>query len=481
MANSPGRPDAAPPLAKPAPRPTRPARRDVIALVACVAQFMVVLDSTIVTVALPDLRTSLDLSDTGQQWVVNAYLITLGGLLVVAARAGDLFGRKTVFQTGLLVFTAAGVLGGVAQDTTTLLVARVAQGLGAAALASNGLSLIAAGYAHDPIRRGRALTLWSLTGGVAAAAGLVLGGVLTQQFGWRWVFLVNAPVGVALLLTAGLGLAPTPAADPGERRRIDVGGALAVTGATGLFGYAVSRTTTHSWTSPGVLGTFAGAALCTVAFVLIERTAARPLVPLKMWRLPALRFGNLMMLVLGSAMTATLYFMSLYLQGILGYGALRAGGAMVPLTVTMLASGMAAHRLIAVLGPRALLAGGAVTAAVGVLFLAWLPADGGFPVRFLIGSVVAGAGVGLMLLPVTVAATAGIEARDAGAASGLLNTARQLGGALGLAVLVTVAAQDSATDPAAVLDGYHTAFAVDGFLILLVVPLALLLPRPPRP
>ncbi|MYW01320.1 MFS transporter, partial [Streptomyces sp. SID3343] len=213
-------PSAPPPATPRSPRSPR-VPRDVIALVACVAQFMVVLDSTIVTVALPDLRADLGLSTNGQQWVVNAYLITLGGLLMVAARAGDLFGRKPVFQAGLFVFTAAGLLGGAAHNVTTLLAARVAQGVGAAALASAGLSLITAGYAHDVPRRTRALAVWSLAGGVAVAAGVVLGGFLTHALSWRWVFWINVPVGIALLVVAGRGLAPTPAAEPGERRRLD--------------------------------------------------------------------------------------------------------------------------------------------------------------------------------------------------------------------------------------------------------------------
>ncbi|MGC0415945.1 MFS transporter [Embleya sp. AB8] len=207
---------------------------------------------------------------------------------------------------------------------------------------------------------------------------------------------------------------------------------------------------------------------------------AEPLVPLGLWRRPALRIGNLVMLLVGAMMTATLYFMSLYLQGILGYGALRAGAAMLPMTALMLAGGFSAHLLIRAVGPRPLLIGGSLTAATGVLLLVWLPADGGFPVRFLIGSILAGAGASLMLLPATVTATADIDPRDAGAASGLLNTASQLGGALGLAVLATIAAQDPPHTPAAILDGYHTAFGVDAALILLATPPALLLPRTPR-
>ncbi|MYW04879.1 MFS transporter, partial [Streptomyces sp. SID3343] len=250
-----------------------------------------------------------------------------------------------------------------------------------------------------------------------------------------------------------------------------------VTAAAGLVGYGVSRADGHGWTSVGVLGTLLAAALCAGVFVLVERAAAHPLVPRSLWRLPALRVGNLVMVLMGATMTAALFFVSLYLQQILGYSALRAGTAMLPMTVALIAGGLAARKLISTFGPRPLLVSGSLTTTVGLLVLAWLPADGGFPWRFVLASVIAGAGISLMLLPVTVSATAGVAAPDAGAASGLLNTSRQLGGAVGLAVLVTVAAAGSPNTPADVLHGYHAAFAVDAALVLLVVPLAFLLPR----
>lgn len=470
----------------------------VLVAVACLAQFMVVLDSTIVTVALPSMRTALRLSADEQQWVIDSYLIALGGLLMVSAKAGDLYGRKRVFMAGLFVFTAASLVCGLAAGPGLLLAARVVQGAGAAALAPSSLSLITASH-PDPARRTKALALWSVMGGSAGAVGVVLGGVLTAELDWRWVFFVNVPIGICLLATAGRILAPRaqawagtrlgaesgPALESGPRRRPDLPGALAVTLGTGALTYGVSQATTHGWGSVTVLAPLAAAVLLTGAFVLIEARSASPLVPFSLFKRRSLRVGNVIMLVLGITMTSSLYFVSLYLQQILGYSALRAGLALLPMTVALVGGGFAARLLVPILGARRQLVCGAVAAAAGLAWASTMPAHPAYLSHVLGATVLAGAGISLMLLPITLAATTGIDPRDAGVASGLLNTARQIGGAIGLAALATVASSAAQADAHAGLlgataHGYRVAILVNAAVALFAGAAALRLPGAAR-
>ena len=464
---------AAPPEAPATLRPSVPI--GVITAIACLAQFMVVLDSTIVTVALPAMRQGLRLSADSQQWVVNGYLITLGGLLMVSARAGDLFGRKRIFQAGLIVFTGAALVGGLAHSPTVLLVARAVQGAGAAALAPTSLSLITAGHT-DPVRRGKALALWSIMGGAAACVGVVLGGVLTAELSWRWVFFVNLPVGIGLLAAAASALRPGTA----DRRRhgIDIPGALAVTLGTGLLSYGISQTDEHGWGSAAVLLPLAAAVALIAAFAAVQRRSAHPLVPPSLVRLRNLLIGNAVMAGLGVTMTAALFFFSLYLQQVLHYSALRSGLAMLPMTAVMVAGGLTARTLLGVVGPRRLLVSGSLIASAGLAWLSRLPAHPAYLTHLLGATLVTGAGISLMLLPTTAMATAGVDPRDAGAASGLLNTARQIGGATGLAVLVTVAT--STAHGRGLLHGYRVALLANAAVVLLAGLASLGLRTPPR-
>jgi EmrB/QacA subfamily drug resistance transporter len=446
---------------------------------ACLAQFMVVLDSTIVTLALPKMRAGLDLSTSQQQWVVSGYLITLGGFLLLAARAGDLFGRKRVFLFGAVVFTAASLAGGLASDPAMLLAARIVQGAGAAALAPTSLSLITASHTDEHQRR-RALTLWSIMGGAAGSAGVVLGGVLTAELSWRWVLFINVPLGVGLLAAAILSLLPAPLS--AERTRLDLPGAVSVTLGVGALTYGLSQASSDGWGAPGVVTALVVAAVLIAGFVAVEATSSRPLIPLALFRPRGLRIGNLVMLCMGASMTSVFFFLSLYLQQVLGYSALRAGLALLPTTVILIVGGLASRQLIPVVGPRRLLAIGGLITAAGIAWLALVPAHPAYLTHILGPGLVAGVGLSLMLLAATITGTTGVEPKDAGAAAGLLSTSRQLGGAIGLAVLSTVAATATtraarhATYPAALVHGYHVAFLADAAVMLVAALAALALP-----
>ena len=453
----------------------------VVVAMACLAQFMVVLDSTIVTVALPGMRAGLHLSASQQQWVVTGYLVTMGGFLLLAARAGDLFGRKEVFLFGAFVFTVASLIGGLATGPAMLLAARVVQGVGAAALAPTSLSLITASHT-DEHERHKALALWSIMGGSASSVGVVLGGVLTAELSWRWVLFVNIPLGVGLLVAASLSL--LPAAVTSGRGRLDLPGALSITLGMSVTIYGLSRASRDGWGSASVIASLAAAVALTGAFVAVEATSARPLIPLGLFRPRSLRIGNVLMGCLGVTMTATLFFLSLYLQQALGYSALRTGLALVPMTVILVAGGLASRKLVPLVGARLLLVTGALVTTAGLAWLAWLPTHLAYLAHILGPTLIAGAGVSLMLLPVALTATNGVDPKDAGAASGLLNTARQLGGALGLAVLVTVAATVTTHDAhhtshqAALVHGYHIGILVNAAIMLTAALAALVLPHP---
>jgi EmrB/QacA subfamily drug resistance transporter len=458
-------------------RPRLPLR--MIVAMACLAQFMVVLDSTIVTLALPQMRDGLSLSTSEQQWVVTGYLITLGGFLLLAARAGDIFGRRRVFLIGAVVFTAASLAGGLAPDPAVLLVARIIQGTGAAALAPTSLSLITASHPEGRDRQ-RALALWSIMGGAAGAAGVVLGGILTTELDWRWVLFVNVPLGAVLLVAAALGLAPAPGS--AGRVRLDLAGALSATLGIGALTYGLSQSSVDGWGASNVVISLVAAAVLIAGLVAIEATSSRPLIPLALFRLRGLLVGNLVMLCMGATMTAAFYFLSLYFQEAIGYSALRAGLALLPTTVIMIAGGLGARQLVPVVGPRLMLLAGGLITALSVAWLAAAPAHSAYLTHILGPALAAGIGMSFMLLPITLSATTGVRPNDSGAAAGLLNTSRQVGGAIGLAVLVTVAA--TATSGAArhgasldaLVHGYHVAFVADACVMVVAALTALAMP-----
>jgi EmrB/QacA subfamily drug resistance transporter len=468
---------AAPPVSvEPVTRPHVPP--GVTLAIACMANFMVIIDTSIVNVALPAMKAALGLSAADQQWVVNAYLVTFGGFLLLAARAGDLFGRKGVFQAGLMVFTAASLAGGLAQDPWLLIAARVLQGIGAAALASSSLSLITASHPEGPART-HALSLWAAVGSSAGAVGVVLGGLLTTELSWRYVLFINVPIGIALLIAGAASLMPSP---PGrDWARLDLPGALTVTVGVSSLVYAVSQATTKGWGSTVVIAALAAAGVLLAAFGMIEARSAAPLVPLHILRRRSLAVGNTVMACLGVVMTSGFFFLSLYLQQILGYSALRTGVAIVPMTVLLAAGPLAANRLLPRFGPRFLILAGGILTTGGVAWMSLLPDHSDYPARILGPTLVIAAGIGLMLLPLAASATAGIDTRYSGLASGLFNTARQLGGAIGLAVLVTIATtatrhSDLTSPTAATVHGYHIALLISAAVSLASVLIAFLLP-----
>jgi EmrB/QacA subfamily drug resistance transporter len=426
-----------------------------ITALACVAQFMVVLDTSIVNVALPSMRAELHLSTTAQQWVVTGYLITFGGLVLAAARSGDLFGRKPVFLVGLSLFTLASLVGGLATTGATLLAARAVQGVGAAALAPTSLSLITAGH-YDAARRAKALSWWSAAASSAGAAGMVAGGILTSGLTWRWVMIINVPIGVVLFAAAQRLLAPPVGAGA---HRVDWAGAATATSAAAALVYAVSTAVTDGWVSPDVLGALAAALLLAGVFLAIQTRAENPMIPLTIFAHRNLAVANATGLLLGVIMTSTFFFLSLYLQQITGYSALRTGMALLPWTLALIAGVMLARRALPAAGPKAVLIVGALATATGLGLLALLPAHPAYLAHVLTPTILSGLGISAMVLPLTITATSDVDPADAGLASGLINSGRQLGGAIGLAVLVTIAATASNTGHETLtLDGYRTAF-----------------------
>ncbi|CAO5184245.1 Puromycin resistance protein pur8 [Frankia sp. AiPs1] len=452
-------PTAAPLAAETVTRPGVPL--GAVVAIACAAQFMVVLDTTIVNVALPDMRRALGLSAAGQQWVITAYLVTFGGFLLLAARASDLLGRRLVFQLGLAVFSLASLAGGLADNGATLLAARAVQGLGAAALAPASLSLITASH-PDPTSRTRALSVWSAAASSAGAAGMILGGVLTDGLSWRWVLFVNVPIGVVLYLATVRLLAPS---SRGRDRRLDVPGAVVITAATAALVFGISRATQSGWGSAEVVGALVAAAVLLAAFALIEVRVAQPLIPPSIYRHANLRLANLITAALGAFMTSTIFFLSVYQQQLLGYSPLRTGLSLAPWTLVLVAGTFAARRLMPVLRPVPLLVLGSLCTAAGLAWLSFLPSRPEYLAHVLGPTIIAGVGMSLVVLPVTVIATSGVAPSEAGLASGLLNMGRQIGGALGLAVLVTIATSVTShthgrSAVAAAVHGYHVALLV---------------------
>ncbi|MFI0897895.1 MFS transporter [Streptomyces sp. NPDC020983] len=427
---------------------------------SCLALFMVVLDSTIVTVALPDMKSGLDLSNSQQQWIVSGYLITLGGFLLLAARAGDLYGHKRVFLFGAVVFTVASLVGGLAGDGGVLIAARIAQGTGAAALTPASLSLITASHT-DEHEREKALALWSMMGGVAGLFGVVLGGVLTAEISWRWVLFVNIPPGVALTVAGVMFL--LPAAGSGETR-LDLPGALCVTVGIGSLSYGLSEASSKGWGSVEVVAPLVAAAVLVAAFLAVEARSERPLIPRELVRLRTLRIANVLMFTVGVTLTALMFFLSLYLQQVIGYSALKTGMAMLPITVVFIIGGLVSRQFTPVLGARTMLLAGGALATAGTVWLATIPTHAAYVSHVLGPNLVGGFGISIMLLAVTVSGTSGVAPHNAGAASGLLNTSRQIGGALGLAILVTIASNVTShaggSHAHALVQGYRVAFLV---------------------
>ncbi|MEW2575859.1 MFS transporter [Streptomyces syringium] len=466
---------AQPPPPHPIPAPTAadalppssrtPRSAAAILVIACAAQFMVVLDVSIVNVALPAMRAELHLSAAGQQWIVNAYALAFAGLLLLGGRAADLVGTKRAFMTGLAAFTVASLAGGLAEGGALLIAARAVQGLGGAILAPATLTLIMTTFT-EPAARTRAMGAWSAVMAAGGAAGAVVGGVLTEYAGWRWVLFVNVPIGVALL-AAALVYVPRVTAREGGLRRLDLPGAVTVTGGLTALVYGIISSETHGWGEAAVWAPLAAAAVLLAAFLLIEAKVAHPLVPLGILRRRTLAVANLVVLGMGAATFSMWFVLSLYFQQILGHSAVKAGLCFLPGSIAIIVGAQVATRVITRTGPRPLLVTGMALSTVGFVWLSRLSADGSFASDVVVPFTLATFGAGLAMMPATVAATSGTDRAQAGLASGLVNTSRQMGGAIGLALLATVASHTTAARltahadmRVALTDGYGRALLI---------------------
>ena len=449
----------------------------VVLVLICLAQFMVVLDGTIVNVALPSIQKDLGLSEANLQWIVNAYTLVFGGFLLLGGRAGDLLGRKRLFLIGLVIFTAGSLLNGLSSTSGQLIGFRALQGLGAALISPAALSIISTTFAEGK-ERARALAVWAAIAIGGSAFGLVLGGWLTQSFSWRWIFFVNVPVGVATFVAA-FRLVPE-SRDEQAAKHYDIGGAVTVTGGLMTLVYAIVKAETNGWGSTTTIGLFLAAAALLASFLVIEMRSANPLVRLSIFRVRSLATANLTMFLVGSGMFAMFFFNTLYVQRVLGYHPLKAGIAFLPFTAGIMISAGIASNLAPRVGVRPVAAVGMILTALGMLLFARMPVHGSYGTDVLPGMLVASLGMGAVFMPLTLVATTGLEDEDQGLASGLFNTSQQIGGALGLAILSTIAASRThGGTPDALVHGFHYAFAGAAVFVIgaLVLMLALLRKR----
>lgn len=409
--------------------------RRILALgVIATAQLMVMLDMTIVNVALPSIQRELHFSAANLTWVIDAYVLVFGGLLLLGGRLGDLFGRRRVFVAGLALFTAASLAGGLATGQGMLVAARAVQGIGAAIVAPAALALIATTFAEGRERR-RAMTVYAAMTAAGGALGLVTGGLLVEVASWRWVLFVNVPAGAALLALTGLAL-PRLA---GHRGRLDVPGAVAVSAGMSLLVFGLVRAPSRGWLDPVTIAALVAAAVIGAGFVVIERSSRQPLIPAGFLANRQRSAGYAVMLLVGAAMLSLLFFLTQFLQEILGYSPLRAGLGYLPIPVMVATTSMLLSRRARHSDTRRLLVIGPAFIAGGLLLASTLTAGSGYPVVFASLALV-GLGMGLSLVTLTLNAVSGVPAHQHGLASSMLNAAQQVGGALGLAVLVTVSA-----------------------------------------
>ncbi|MGC3002622.1 DHA2 family efflux MFS transporter permease subunit [Streptomyces sp. G35A] len=436
----------------------------VVAL-ACAGQFLVVLDISVVNVALPSLRTGLGLDERGLQWVVNAYAIAFAGFMLLGGRAGDLYGRKRMFLVGLALFTLASLAGGLAQEGWQLLLARAAQGLGAAVLAPSTLTIVTS-TVPEGAARARAIATWTAVGAGGGAAGGFVGGVLVDALSWRWVLLINVPVGALVLAGAARWLAEGRA---GDGRRLDLPGALLVTAGLGTLAFGISQTEAEGWTAAATLVPLCAGLALVALFLAVEARAKAPLMPLGLLRLRSVASANAAMFLSGAAMFCMWFFMTLYAQNVLGYTPLEAGLALVPSSLAVVLGSKIAPRLMRTAGARAVAVLGTLVAVAGFGWQSAMTADGTYLTTIMFPGILMMLGAGLAGTPLAALATSGAAPEEAGLVSGLVNTSRTMGGSLGLAVMSTIAAArtEGARTPQALTEGYALAFRT-GAVVLAV-------------
>jgi len=451
------------------------------------AQFMVILDVAIVNVALPSIKSDLDFSQANLQWVISAYAIMFGGVLLLGGRLADVLGRRRLFIGGLALFTASSLLCGLAWSETSLIGFRAVQGLGGALLAPAALSLLMTTFAEGR-ERNLALGIYGAASGSGAAVGVLLGGVLTSYLSWSWVFFINVPVGLAAMALAPVLL--TTGARSAGRRHFDVPGALSITAGLMLLVYATTRATNDGWTAPVTLALFGVSALLVAAFVLIELRSPAPLLPMRIFRSRTLTGANAAMAIVGGVAFSEFFLLTLYLQDVLHYSAIESGVAFSGFALAVVVVSNVAQMIVTRFGVRPTLAAGLFASALSVAWLTRLPVEGHYFWDLFPAFVLGGAGMGMSFVPVTIASLSGVERADAGVASGLVNTSRQIGGAVGLAAVSAIAATSSssfasangvsAASGAALDHGFQTGlYALTGLLVLGLV-IAVTLVKPAR-
>jgi EmrB/QacA subfamily drug resistance transporter len=456
-------------------------------VVVCFGQFMVVLDATIVNVALPAIQTDLGFSDTSLAWVVNAYTLFFGGFLLLGGRAADLLGRRSLFLAGVAVFSLASLANGLATSETMLIVGRAVQGLGGAMLSPAALSVITTSF-EEGAERTKALSVWAGVAAGGGAVGLLLGGFLVESLSWEWIFFVNVPVGVAIAFAA-LRWVPNSVQE-GALRHFDLAGATTVTGGLIALVYAIVEASSWGWGSPKTLAVAAGGLALLAAFIAIERRSPAPLVRLELFRLRSLATGNGVFLVVAGGLFSMFFFASLYLQNILGYSPLTTGLAFLPVTAGIAIGATVAEKMIPRVGLRPVLLTGMTVVAAGLGVLAATTEVGGHYLGVLGGLLPMSIGMGATFVSLTLVATTNVEERDAGLASGIFNTSQQVGGALGLAVLASIANSKTSDflggivgkpsyldHQEALVAGFQTAFVVAAALVAVGTVLAALLLR----
>jgi EmrB/QacA subfamily drug resistance transporter len=435
-------------------------------ILLCLAQFMVILDVSIVNVALPSIRDGLGFSTAALAWVIDAYAIVFAGFLLLGGRSADVLGARRTFLAGTILFSAASLAAALAQTEGMLLVARAIQGLGAAVISPSSLAVITHSFSEGR-ERTRAVGVWGAMAGLGGTSGALAGGLLTQAIGWEAIFLVNIPIGIGVLVL-GPRLIPADPPSESERKHFDALGAVLVTAGLSSLVFGIVRTDVLSWGSPGVLVPIALAAALIAAFVYVEaRVAERPLMPLEIFKRPALRTANIAMLLLAATTFSMWFLVSLYLQQVLGSGPLLTGVQFLPLTLSVVAGTIVATRVINRVGPRPVLVGGLLSTSLGLALLSGVSPDGGYFLNTVPGGMFTTFGLGLAMVAATVSAVQGVPGNEAGLASGLINTSRMVGGSIGVAALTTLAATHSKTllesghsQADALSSGFDLAFTV---------------------
>jgi len=454
-------------------------KRWLALVLLCSAQFVVVLDASIVNVALPSIGDALHFSQENLPWVVNAYVLTFGGFLLLGGRTADLLGRRRVFMGGLLLVAVASLAAGFASTEGQLIAARAAQGLGAAIISPAALSIVTTTFS-DGAERNKALGVWGAVAGTGGAAGVLLGGILTDGLGWEWVLWVNVPVSLIAFALSPRLIAESRAEH--ETRAFDVAGAVTVTAGLSLLVYAIVDAAGAGWGSAQTLERIAVSLALLSLFVAIELRSAQPLMPFSIFRIRTLTGANVVGLLVGASLFSMFFFISLYMQQVLGYSAIHAGLSYLPLALTIMASAAIASQLVTRFGYKPILATGLLLIVIGLLWFSRISVGGGFTTDILGPSLLAAAGLGFSFVTTTIAAVSGVQESESGLASGLINTSQQIGGALGLAVLSTIATSrtdnllSTGSNPASALtEGFQAAFlggaaiAALGFVLTLVL------------